>query len=292
MSTYTVDSLSRRGARHALALLLQHIRDGDEPFVTYGSIARLLERRLRIPRVFPTHIGAVAGTMMDAIETVGLGAPPINALITRPSGIPGAGFGGYFDRLWRANGERHWDKLGRRRKLEVLEEVRIAVRQFDNWDAIYRQLYGAGPERVVRRKKFTERDGKPPETSRPSGAGESAEHRRLKDWAMANPGRLGLSSAMIGVPEQSLLSGDRIDVLFSDGANFVAVEVKSILSGEDDWQRGIYQCVKYRAVVMAQERPVPTTVRAILLTEQPLTPELAARARELDVIMRVHALDH
>ncbi len=109
---------------------------------------------------------------------------------------------------------------------------------------------------------------------------------------MDNPGRLGLSSAMIGVPEQSLLSGDRIDVLFSDGANFVAVEVKSILSGEDDWQRGIYQCVKYRAVVMAQERPVPTTVRAILLTEQPLTPELAARARELDVIMRVNALDH
>lgn len=52
MSTYTVDRLARRGARHALALLLQHIRDGDEPFVTYGAIARLLEAKLKFHSCF------------------------------------------------------------------------------------------------------------------------------------------------------------------------------------------------------------------------------------------------
>lgn len=291
MSTYTIERLARRGSRHAFALLLQHIRDGEEPFVTYGSIARLLEARLRIPRVFATHIGSVAGTLMDEIETVDGDAPPINALITRPSGIPGKGFGGYYNRLWRPDGGRHWDKLSRGRKLEVVEEIRVAVRRFDDWDHIYRKLYGANPKPAVVPKKFTEKDGKPPETGRRPGAGESPEHRKLKMWAAANPEELGLSRAMVGRPEQGLLSGDRIDVLFSDGANFVAVEVKSILSSEDDWQRGIYQCVKYGAVVVAQERPVPVSVRTILLTELPLTPELKARARELGVGLKVHVLN-
>lgn len=288
--TYTVDRLAQRGSRHALALLLQHIRDADEPFVTYGAIAKLLQRKLRIPIVFPTHVGAVAGTMMDEIERVDGSAPPINALVTRPSGIPGGGFGGYYNRLWRPEGGRTWDKLHRSRKLEVVEEIRIAVRQFADWDGLYRKLYGVSPSRVVVRKRFAEKDGKPPETSR-SGTGESKEHRKLKLWAAAHPTALGLSSAMVGVLEQDLLSGDRIDVLFSDGVDFVAVEVKSILSSEADWQRGIYQCIKYGRVLEAQQLPVETIVRTILLTELPLTAELKARARSLGVFTKVHRVN-
>jgi hypothetical protein len=289
--SYTVDQLASRGPRYAFALLLQHIRDGDEPFVTYGAIARLLERRFRIPHVFPTHVGSVAGALMDEIETARKDAPPINALITRPNGIPGSGFAYYFDRLWREQGGRHWSKLSRTSKLHVVEEIRAAVRRYAHWDEIYRKLYRADPPHRPRPKTFTERDGKPAETARRPGTGESVEHRRLKEWAVANPDRLGLARAMKGVTEQPLLSGDRIDVLFSDGENFVAIEVKSMLSSEDDWQRGVYQCVKYRAVLQAQERPVPTSVRAILLTERPLTAELKARASELDVALRVVAVN-
>jgi hypothetical protein len=291
MATYTVPDLAKRGARYAFQLLLQHVRDGDEPFVTYGAIARLLEEKLRIPKVFPTHIGWVAGEMMDRIEKVDPDAPLINALVTRPTGIPGRGFGGYYDRLLRPSGGRAWESLGGRRKLAVVEDVRRAVRNYPDWDAIYRAIYGANPPRAVRPKKFTEKDGKPPETARAPGAGESAEHRRLKAWAAENPQALGLARAMKGTPEKGLLSGDRIDVLFTDGTSFVAVEVKSIRSSEDDWQRGLYQCVKYRAVLEAQELPVATEVRAMLLTEKRLTPELEARARALDVMVKVHALN-
>lgn len=291
MSTYAIDDLASRGSRYAFALLLQHIRDGDEPFVTYGSIAQYLEKRLHIPKIFSTHIGAVAGTMMDEIETIDTNAPPLNALITRPSGIPGKGFGGYYDRLWRENRSHYWSSLSTDRKLEVVRDIRAAVRVYPHWDSVYRKLYSTGPQRMPRSKSFTEADGKPPESSRAPGVGESQEHRRLKEWAVKNPEKLGLDPKMKGIPEQGLLSGDRVDVLFSDGKSFAAVEVKSILSSEDDWQRGLYQCVKYRAVIEAQERPVTTSVRAILLTERPLTAELKARAQEFYITLKVHALN-
>ncbi|WP_287156691.1 hypothetical protein [Euryhalocaulis sp.] len=241
--------------------------------------------------MFPTHIGAVAGKLMDQIENVDEDAPLINALITRSNGIPGRGFGGYYDRLWRPSGGRYWENATRKQKLEIVEEIRAEVRQYRRWDQVYRDLYGVDPKEVILARKYTEKDGKPPETARRPGAGESPEHRNLKLWAAANPEALGLSETMVGTPEQGLLSGDRVDVLFTDGAKFVAVEVKSILSSEDDWQRGIYQCVKYRAVVSALEKPLPVSVRTILLTELPLTPELKTRARELGVQLKVKNLN-
>lgn len=291
MSTYTVDRLARRGARYALALLLQHIRDGDEPFVTYGAIARLLEMKLRIPRVFPTHIGSVAGTMMDLLLDEDPDAPLINALVTRPNGIPGKGFGGYYNSRIRRDGERTWDKLPLRRKLKVVAEVRAEVRRYPNWSALYAELFGAAPPKAPKAKRYKERDGKPAETDRPFGKGESPEHKRLKDWAVENLVALGLAKGFEGTPEKGLLSGDRIDVLFTDGASFVAVEVKSILSTDDDLRRGVYQCVKYRAVVEAQERPVAVSVRTMLLTERDLPDDLKTRARELDVLLKVHAIN-
>lgn len=291
MSTYTVPQLSARGARHALALLLQQIHSGDEPFVTYGTIARLLETRLKIPRVFSTHIGSVAGTMMDLIEEEEPDAPLINALVTRPNGIPGKGFGGYYNRRIRRDGERTWAKLSRGRKLEVVAQVRAQVRRYPNWDGIYAKLFDAAPPKAPKPKRYRERDGKPPETARPIGAGESDEHKRLKDWAVKNPVALGLAQAFKGTPEKGLLSGDRIDVLVTDGASFVAVEVKSTLSTDDDLRRGVYQCVKYRAVVEAQESPVSVSVRALLLTERELPEDLKTRARELGVLLKVHVIN-
>src|SRR5690606_389337 len=136
--------------------------------------------------------------------------------------------------------------------------------------------------------RYKERDGKPAEADRPVGKGESREHKRLKAWAARNPVELGLAQAFKGTPEKGLLSGDRIDVLFTDGTSFVAVEVKSTLSTDDDLRRGVYQCVKYRAVVAAQESPVPVTVRTMLLSERELPDDLRARARELGVMLKVH----
>lgn len=64
---------------------------------------------------------------------------------------------------------------------------------------------------------------------------------------------------------------------------FRAVEVKSIRSGYDDLKRGIYQCVKYREVKIAEMQPYDADVEAILVTERELPPDLLERARLLGV---------
>jgi hypothetical protein len=291
LSTYDLDDLRQRGPRHALALLLQHVAAGEEPFATYGAVAGLLERKLGIPTIFPTHIGAVAGALMDLVLEEDPDAPLINALVTRPDGLPGRGFGGYYDTYRRPEGARSWKKLSRGRRIEEVEAIRGEVRRYADWSSLYESLFGSPPEPEPVRKKYTERDGKPPETDRPPGGGESQEHQRLKAWACENPAALGLSAGMKGEPEAGLLSGDRIDVLFSSGTHLVAVEVKSILSGEDDWQRGVYQCVKYRAVLEAQNRPGAPQVRALLLTEEKLPPHLRERASLFGVKLKVHRLN-
>lgn len=71
--------------------------------------------------------------------------------------------------------------------------------------------------------------------------------------------------------------------MFSNEMVFRAVEVKSIRSGYEDLKRGIYQCVKYREVKIAEMQPYAVDVEAILVTERDLPPDLLERARMLGV---------
>jgi hypothetical protein len=92
---YERERLNREGAPYLLSLILEKLATMDEPFVTYGEAAEILERELQTSKIFSLHIGGVAGRMMDEIISVADDAPPINALVTRASGIPGKGFAGY-----------------------------------------------------------------------------------------------------------------------------------------------------------------------------------------------------
>lgn len=282
--------LNRKGAPYLLALILKKLETMDEPFVTYGETAEMLERELKTSTIFSLHIGSVAGKMMDEIKSIGKDAPPINALVTSSSGIPGTGFAWYFDNLWRDKRRRKWESLDRAQKLEVVKDVREAVRNYKNWDQVFQTAFGDRPNKLDQ-KTFTERDGKPLEALFPRGKGESEQHKRLREWASNNPSAIGLPRGFVGEVEQDLLSGDRVDVLFTRGEEFAVVEVKSCLSCNDDLRRGIYQCVKYKEVVRATRLPVEVDVRAILLSERELPAELAARAKLLRVKSRVHKVN-
>lgn len=279
--------LNEKGAPYLLALILTKLETMDEPFVTYGETAEMLERELKTSKIFSLHIGGVAGKMMDEIISVAKGAPPINTLVTSSSGIPGTGFGRYYDNLWRAKRGRKWEDLDRDQKLEVVRDIREAVRNYKGWDRVFQKAFGEQPSRLEQ-KTFTEQDGNPLETVVPRGKGESEQHKRLKEWARNNPSAIGLPRGFTGEVENDLLSGDRVDVLFTKGEEFAVVEVKSCLSSDDDLRRGIYQCVKYREVVRATRLPVEVDVRAILLSERELPAQLAVRAKLLRVKSRVH----
>ena len=287
---YEREWLNREGAPYLLSLILEKLETMDEPFVTYGETAEMLERELETSRIFSLHIGGVAGEMMNSVMSVAKNAPPINALVTSTSGIPGTGFAWYHDNLWRAKRGSKWEGLSKDQKLEVVKGVREAVKDYRGWNRVFQQAFGGRPGKLEQ-KSFTEQDGKPPETVFPRGKGESEQHRCLKEWARDNPNAIGLPRGFDGKMESELLSGDRIDVLFTRGEEFAVIEVKSCLSSDDDLQRGIYQCVKYREVIRATRLPVEVDVRAILLSERELPAELAARAKLLGVKSRVHKVN-
>jgi len=85
------------------------------------------------------------------------------------------------------------------------------------------------------------------------GIGEGKEHKRLKEYIQNNPRSIGIRlKNLVPTPEKMLLSGDRMDVSFENKHHWVGVEVKPETSDEKDIERGLYQCVKYRAVMEKQ----------------------------------------
>lgn len=68
-----------------------------------------------------------------------------------------------------------------------------------------------------------------------------------------NPGIVGTRvRGGEGLTEKRLPSGDSLDVYFQNDEERVAVEVKPATSDRADLTRGIFQCVKYTAVLRAQ----------------------------------------
>ncbi len=84
------------------------------------------------------------------------------------------------------------------------------------------------------------------------------------------------------------MSGDRVDVVFCAEREIVAIEVKSRDSNWADLRRGIYQCVKYKAVLLAQDDCLP--VDSWLVTETALDGDLKALAKKLGVKHKVISL--
>ena len=96
------------------------------------------------------------------------------------------------------------------------------------------------------------------------------EHNKLKEFIAANPSAVALRAKVLRTEiEHRLPTGDAIDVLFTTRSGFVAVEVKSEISAEEDLVRGVFQCLKYETLLNAVNRalgsvadePVPVALQ-------------------------------
>ena len=283
MATYTVDQLINDGPQFAMAMLLRCLSTG-ESFVTYGAIGVELQHQLRVGKIFPTQIGHVAGSLMNRILKIDPKAPLINVLITRPDGIPGVGVGSYLADRYKNRRYRKWKDIPTQEKFDVVARERAKIFKYGKWEQINKKLFGASAMSKLRVAAGTEVDGRSTNGRNHGGPAESDEHKRLKEWVASNAEQLGIARSFgQGLPESSLLSGDTIDVLFSDGNDYVVVEVKSCRSNDEDLRRGIYQCVKYKTVKEAEHAPNKVNVRALLVAERKLNTELMNRARLLKV---------
>jgi len=84
------------------------------------------------------------------------------------------------------------------------------------------------------------------------GGGESEAHKQFKEYIANNPHLLIPDSSSYSVELEFILpSLDSIDVVFTSKTERIGVEVKSKISSIDDITRGLFQCVKYAALLRA-----------------------------------------
>jgi hypothetical protein len=242
-------------ARILFPRLVRQAQAGEPIF--YSDLARELGMKNPTGRNLNWPLGSV-GESLKAIARrstkFGPSIPPIQCLvINKAYKVPGFGIEGFLDGNYRALSK--WEREHQIRNLQR------AVFDFARWHEVLAEC-GLEPLSLSSDRGQT--------SVPPRGGGEESEdHRRLKRFVAANPQLVRLAAGLRGQEECELLSGDFVDVVFESRDEWVAVEVKSKRSPEGDIKRGIFQCVKYRAVGRATQalEDIPKRVRAVLILE-------------------------
>ncbi len=183
-------------------------------------------------------LGSIGTTLAELEERWQDKVPPIQCLVVnKQTGLPGQGI----DPMLTGGATK---KLDPRQKEAIVEATLGKIFAYPKWPAVLKELGLMAAQQpspqLVRR------------AGRRVGAGESKAHRRLKDYVAQHPESVGLGRSLApGQTEFVLPSGDIVDVLFRNARRSIAVEVKSHISDDADLTRGLFQCVKYGAVLRA-----------------------------------------
>lgn len=261
-------------ARAALPLLVRQAEAGQT--ISYGRLAE--ELGIPNPRTLKDPLGAVGNALASLSEGWGRKVPPLQCVVVnKRTGLPGAGIG------WFVEDPERFRKLPPARQRAVLRAELNEVFAFDRWEEVLGAL-GLEPAPPVDRGSL-ERAGR----YRGGGRGEGERHRRLKELVVRRPDLLlGLRKVREAETERVLPSGDRLDVFFeAEDGSWHAAEVKGADSPEEDLRRGLFQCVKYRALmeaVRAARALAPFgAVRAVLVLEGRLPASLVPLRNTLGV---------
>ena len=251
--------------------------------ITYGEAKLRLEREIGFSTIFSPTMGVPAGNLMDRMLHVRPGCPPLNVLLVRQEDrMPGEGAGPFMadylsDRRLASTGFR--DRHPRRWR-SACDEIATDVYAFDDWNELYRDAFG---ERLPAptQPQGTENDG-----IRHARRGEGPNHKALRLWVRDHPGKIRGGYANFATDTEVVLdSADRVDVVYYDPDSTVAIEVKSSDSDDTDLRRGIFQCIKYRAVMEAMDIRQDAQVDTVLVTQRPLP-------RDLRPLLRLHGIGH
>jgi len=246
-------------ARAALPILVRQAHAGST--ISYTDLAAELE--MQNPRNLNFVLGSVGQALKDLSIQWGLDVPPIQCLvINKESGLPGEGVGWFIsDKVGPWGSAADYRKLPKANQRRLVEAALQMVFTFTRWFEVL-QVLG------VELPRFDYNDIVLQASNFRSGP-ESEEHLRLKEYVARNPQLLGLSGQLIGEIEFSLPSGDTADVLFRKRSEWVAAEVKSRISTKADIVRGLFQCVKYRAVMEAFQvsSGLPQGARSVLVLQ-------------------------
>jgi hypothetical protein len=284
--SYTVADLRRVGPAAAMSYLISAA--DRRRTVGYEDVAHYIGRT--IDKRFSTskhHIGHVAGDLMDRILRKVPSAPPINSLIVAQAGnekgLPSYGADQYVAKYLKVP----YGNLSVTQKRQAVAPVHDDVWNFKDWRDVARKVFGNAVS--IPLKPAGEQDGKEKRLGF-GGPAESPEHFRLKKYVAAHPFRFGAPKGCSkGEMEKRLETQDEIDVWFMYPGEEIAVEVKSVRSDDVDRERGLFQCVKYKALLLARTKVTNTKsiIRSKLVSEVPLTGKLARWAHQLGVEVQI-----
>jgi hypothetical protein len=227
--------LYQERARAVLPILVRQA-EARQP-VFYEALAQEVE--MPNPRNLNYPLGCIGKTLNKIAEEWGSDVPPIEALVVnQATRLPGPGFDGFLT----IKGER-WDTKEERKAL--IEQYWAGIYAYPYWDDVLKEL--------LLEKTVDPAEALIAMAGRTGGGGEGPEHLALKMFVCANPQSVGLRKIdPAGTPEYRLPSGDSIDIIFEYPRRIHAVEAKPKSSSDSDLARGLFQCVKYRAVLQAR----------------------------------------
>ncbi len=257
--------------------------------VTYGEAMEKLEREEGFSSIGrATKLGFPAGKLMDVLYEADEDSPLLNSLLVRQdTRLPGAGIGGYLANHYGIKKLGKDGAIDKHPKLwsEYSEDAMQEVYDFDGWEDLYeRAFHRKYVADVVAKKRKTGKDGAEKDGIPRGRGGEGENHKALRLWVTENSKKI--APRLKGVrseTEVELLSGDRVDSVYYADGQTLAIEVKSSTSNWYDLQRGIYQCVKYQAVMKAMDPREDAVVSALLVTEDKLDGTLKALAKQLGI---------
>lgn len=255
--------LYQERARAALPLLVRQA-EAENP-ITYENLAS--ELGMANARNLNYVLGGIGAAIDNLSRLWKEDIPPVQCLVVnKVSWLPGEGLSESAKKL------ATYKKLSTRLRRELIRDVWRDVYGYTKWRKVL-HFFSLKPAK----KNFSELNKKAEAGGR--GGGESQEHRRLKNYVLKHPEVLGLPPNLTrGEVEHELPSGDKIDVFFEQRKVDIGIEVKSIVSDVADLTRGLYQCIKYRAVLEARQTAngKPPNARTLLAIEGELPNELVA----------------
>ena len=263
------DRLYQQRARAALPLLVRQAK--AQKTIFYADLAT--ELNIPNPRNLNFVLGSVGQSILQLAREQGEDIPPIQCLVVNQvDGLPGAGIAFFID------AETYLKQSKPQRRITVAGYLQ-SIFTYPKWDSVLEAFsMQAASLDLTRLVTIASRGAR--------GGGESEDHKRLKNYIATHPAIVGLrASAAHGDCEHVLPSGDKLDVLFRTGDEWIAVEVKSHISDDADLYRGLFQCIKYQAVLEAfllSNNRVPN-VRTVLVTTRPLPVELVSLKNTLGV---------
>ncbi|WP_156467930.1 MULTISPECIES: hypothetical protein [unclassified Methylobacterium] len=228
------EKLYQERARRILPILVRQA--ASKRPLSYEFLAD--ELNMTNPRVLNYPLGCVGRALIELTEDWGTKIPHIQSLVVnKQTGLPGPGFDGFL-----TDEDYKWiDKTERK---SVIEQYRVKIYEYPYWDEVLSSLrlkpVASGITDLINEAAYGR------------GQGEGQAHKALKEFVRNNPVVIGLSpDHPKGRTEHSIPSGDRLDILFAHKGRVCVAEVKPRNAPLLDITRGLFQCVKYRAVLEA-----------------------------------------